>query len=80
MGTVSAVAELLAFFFSMKIMKKLGTDLCSILIFIAFAIRFAGYYFIPNAFFFMPVELMHFFNFGIYYVIIVQDANTLGEK
>ena len=79
MSLVSAGSELAALFFVGVILKKLGTNLCSVLILLAFSIRFAGYYLIPNASFFPFMESMHFFNFGILYVLIAQEADAIGE-
>lgn len=80
MSLVSAASELAALFFVGKILKTLGVNLCSILILLAFAVRFAGYYFIQKAYFFICMETMHFFNFGILYVLIGQEADAIGKS
>ena len=80
MSLVSAGSELAALFFVSKILKTLGINLCSILILLAFAVRFSGYYFIRKAYFFICMESMHFFNFGILYVLIGQEADAIGKS
>ncbi|CAF4513108.1 unnamed protein product [Rotaria socialis] len=37
-----------------------------------------GYYFLPRPYFYLIVETMHFFNFGILYVLIAQKADLIA--
>ena len=78
MSLISAIAEVIALFFAEKVLKLLGTDVASIIILLAFALRFAGYYFILQPFLLPIVETMHFFNFGILYVLVIQKAAAIG--
>jgi hypothetical protein len=79
MSLVSAGAELIALFLAGRILKLLGTNVCSILILLAFTIRFGGYYLIRQAYFFIFMETMHFFNFGILCVLIAKKADSIGK-
>lgn len=76
---MAAISEILAFYLAGRLIKFLGTNRSSILIFVAFAIRFSGYYYIPHPYYFLFIETMHFFNFGILYVLIAQKADSIGE-
>jgi hypothetical protein len=79
MSLVSAGAEILAFFVAARVLKLLGADLSSICILLAFAIRFFGYYYILNPYYLIFMETMHFFNFGILFVLIAQKAAFIGK-
>ena len=78
MVLIAAFSEVIAFYLARKFIHFFGTNLSSIIIFLAFAIRFAGYYFIQKPIFLLPMETMHFFNFGILYVLIAQKADAIG--
>lgn len=78
MSLISAIAEVIAFYLASRVIKFFGTNITSILIFLAFAIRFFGYYFILKPYFYLPLESMHFFNFGILYVLMAQKAETIA--
>jgi phosphate/sulfate permease len=78
MSLTSATAEVIGFFVAAKLLKLLGTNPASIIILLAFAIRFAGYYFITRPYFLIPMETMHFFNFGILYILISQKADSIA--
>ena len=79
MSIASALAEIAGFFLAGKLLKLLGTNLASIVILLAFAVRFAGYYYISQPYLLTIMESMHFFNFGILYVLIVQKADSIGK-
>jgi len=78
MSLIAAMSEVIAFVLASRVIKFFGTNLTSIIIFLAFAVRFIGYYFIQKPYFLLPIETMHFFNFGILYVLIAQKADALG--
>jgi hypothetical protein len=78
MTLIASISELIAFYLARRVIQCLGINLSSIIIFLAFAIRFSGYYFIQKPYFFLPIETMHFFNFGILYVLIAQKADAIG--
>ncbi|CAF4556932.1 unnamed protein product [Rotaria sp. Silwood2] len=79
MSLVAALSEVFALYIAGRVLKLLGTNLSSIIIFLAFSIRFGGYYFIQQPYFFILMETMHFFNFGILYVLIAQKADSIGR-
>jgi hypothetical protein len=79
MSLVSATSEVIGFFLAARVIKTLGTNLASIIILLAFSVRFAGYYFIRQPYFLISMETMHFFNFGILYVLIVRKADSIGR-
>ncbi|UJR36826.1 hypothetical protein I4U23_029539 [Adineta vaga] len=78
MSFISASAEILALFLAGRMLKLLGTNINSIIILIAFAIRFAGYYYIRRPYFLLFMETMHYFNFGILYILIAQKADAIA--
>ena len=78
MSAVSATAEVLAFFLSGRLINLLGTKLSSVIILLAFAVRYAGYYYIRQPYFLAFMEPMHFFNYGILIVLIAQETNAIG--
>jgi hypothetical protein len=78
MSAVAATAEVLAFFLAGRLLKLLGTNLTSVIILLAFAVRFAGYYYIRRPYFLTFMEPMHFFNFGILYVLVAQETDAIG--
>ncbi len=75
---ITSTFETIALFVANKLLKCLGTKISTILIFIAFVIRFSGYYFIDKPYFILPFETMQFFNFGILFVLITQEAFKIG--
>ncbi len=79
MSLIASTSEVIAFYVASRFIKFFGINLTSILIFLAFAVRFFGYYFIQKPYFLLPIEIMHFFNFGILYVLIAQKADSIGN-
>ncbi|CAF2532810.1 unnamed protein product [Rotaria sp. Silwood2] len=77
---IASVSEVIAFYSSKRVIKFLGPNLSSIMIFLAFAVRFGGYYFIPEPYYFIPLETTHFFCFGILYVLIAQKADLIAPS
>ncbi|CAF3505967.1 unnamed protein product [Rotaria socialis] len=78
MSLVSALSEVFALYIARRMLKFFGTNISSIIIFLAFAVRFGGYYFIQQPYHFIFVEAMHFFNFGILYVLMAQKADSIA--
>lgn len=76
---MDALSEILAFYLAGRLIKFFGPNRSSIFIFLAFAIRFSGYYFLPHPYYFLFIETMHFFNFGILYVLVAQKADSMGS-
>ncbi len=78
MSLIMAISEVIAFYVAGRFIKMFGMNLSSVIIFLAFALRFTGYYYIQKPYFLLFVETMHFFNFGILYVLIAQKADSIG--
>jgi hypothetical protein len=78
MSLIAAISEVIAFYLASRLIKLFGTNLSSVIIFLAFTIRFGGYYYIRRPYFLLCMETMHFFNFGILYVFIAQKADSIG--
>ncbi|CAM4803430.1 unnamed protein product [Rotaria magnacalcarata] len=78
MSLVSSIAEVSALYVAGRVLKFLGTNVASIIIFLAFAVRFSGYYFITAPYYFICMESMHFFNFGILYVLMTEKADSIA--
>ena len=79
MSLISASAEVVALFLAARMLKLIGTSASSVIILLAFAVRFAGYYFIRRPYYLLFMESMHYFNFGILYVLIAQKADSIGS-
>ncbi|UJR36825.1 hypothetical protein I4U23_029538 [Adineta vaga] len=77
---ISASSEVIAFYAARRVIRFFGSNFSCIIIFLAFAIRFSGYYFLPKPFFYLPMETMHFFNFGILNVLIAERADTIAPS
>jgi len=78
MSLIAAISEVIALSVAGRLIKFFGTNLTSIIIFLTFSIRFAGYYYIRRAYYILFCETMHFFNFGILYVLIAQKADAIA--
>ncbi|CAF4002893.1 unnamed protein product, partial [Rotaria magnacalcarata] len=78
MFLIASISEVAAFYCAARVIKFFGPNGSSIVIFLAFALRFCGYYFLPQPSYYLPVETMHFFNFGILYVLIAQKADLIA--
>ncbi|CAF3552107.1 unnamed protein product [Rotaria sp. Silwood1] len=78
MTLISASAEVMALFLAGRMLKSIGMNTSSIIILIAFSIRFAGYYYIVRPYYLLFMETMHYFNFGILYVLIAQKADAIA--
>lgn len=78
MSLIAAISEVLAFYLAGRIIRVFGMNISSIIIFLAFSVRFSGYYYIQKPYYILSVETMHFFNFGILYVLIAQRADSIG--
>ncbi|CAF1292604.1 unnamed protein product [Rotaria sp. Silwood1] len=75
---IASISEVIAFYCAKRVINFFGANISSIIIFLAFSIRFGGYYFIPNPYFYLPLETTHFFCFGILYVLIAQKADLIA--
>ena len=80
MSLIAASAEVVALFLAARMLKLIGTSASSVIILLAFAVRFAGYYFIRQPYYLLFMESMHYFNFGILYVLIAQKADSIGNR
>ncbi len=78
MSLTASVSEVLALFLAGRVLKLLGPNVSSVIILLAFSIRFSGYYYIRRPYYLICMETMHFFNFGILYVLIAQKADLIG--
>jgi hypothetical protein len=79
LSLIAAIVEIIALFISHKFFKCFGIQISTIMIFISFSIRFFGYYFISRPYFYLPLEITHFFNFGILFVLICEEAFKIGR-
>lgn len=77
---IASISEVFAFYSAKRVINFFGPNLSAIIIFLAFAIRFGGYYFLPEPYLYLLVESMHFFNYGILYVFISTKADLIGRK
>ncbi|CAF3227411.1 unnamed protein product [Rotaria socialis] len=78
MFLIASISEVTAFYCARRVINFFGPNGSTIVIFLAFALRFSGYYFLPQPNYYLPMETMHFFNFGILYVLIAQKADLIA--
>jgi hypothetical protein len=78
LSLIAAIVEIVALFISHKFFKCFSIQIATIVIFLGFIIRFFGYYFISQPYFYLPLEIIHFFNFGILFVLISEEAFKIG--
>ncbi|CAF1447312.1 unnamed protein product [Adineta steineri] len=78
MSLVSAISEVIAFFSAGRLLKLFGTNLSSVIILLAFSVRFGGYYYIRQPYLLPCMEIMHFFNFGILLILLFQQADSFA--
>ncbi|CAF1552060.1 unnamed protein product, partial [Didymodactylos carnosus] len=78
MSLISSASEVCALFSAGYILEKLGTNFSAVIILLAFGVRFAGYFFIQHPIYYLPMETMHFFNFGILYVLMSKEADAIA--
>ena len=76
---ITAAVEFLALFVAHRFIQVLGKKVSTIVIFTTFAIRFTAYIFIQRSYWFLPVETIHFFNFGILFVLVSEEAFAIGK-
>lgn len=72
------IGETPFFFFSGWILNKLGHIHSMTLIMLVFSIRLILYSVIPNPWWFLPVELLNGFTFGLFYSCMVSYASILA--
>ena len=72
----NCIPEIIMLFFAGRIMKKIGEVPCLYLGALAYAIRFFCYSFLTNAWYVLPVEVLHCFTFGLFYAA----ASAYGSK
>ncbi|CAF1075337.1 unnamed protein product [Didymodactylos carnosus] len=78
MWLIACTSELCAFFFSGCILNKVGTDLASIIILLAYSARFASYYLIRHPNNYLPIETFYFFTFGIRCALVAKRAHDIA--
>ena len=76
---ITAAVEVLALFVAHRFIQVVGKKVSTIVIYATFAIRFTAYIFIRRSYWFLPVETIHFFNFGILFVLLSEEAFDMGK-
>ncbi|XP_076043962.1 major facilitator superfamily domain-containing protein 6-like [Oratosquilla oratoria] len=74
------VGELPVFISSGYAIRKMGVPGCLVLVLLCFSARFILYYFITNPWYFLPVEVLHGFNFGLLKAVTTYNANEIAPK
>lgn len=75
-----ALCELPIFFFSAKIIFRLGIKKTLLITVLATSVRMLLYYYIKNANFVFPVELLHGFSWSLFWVVCVEYVNKLVDE
>jgi MFS family permease len=63
--TFACLAETPVFYFAGRFIKRFGHVMCLYIAFVAYTVRFIGYSFLTNAWFVLPIELLHGLTFGL---------------
>lgn len=74
------LCELPIFYFSARIILKLGLRTTLIITVLATAIRMTLYYFIKSPVATLPVELLHGFSWSLFWVVCVEYVNKLVDE
>ena len=74
------LCELPIFYFSARIILRLGLKITLIITVLATAIRMTLYYFINNPIATLPVELLHGFSWSLFWVVCVEYVNKLVDE
>ena len=74
------LCELPIFYFSARIILRLGLKTTLIITVLATAIRMTLYYFIKNPVATLPVELLHGFSWSLFWVVCVEYVNKLVDE
>ena len=74
------LCELPVFYFSARIILKLGLRTTLVITVLATAIRMTLYYFIQNPVATLPVELLHGFSWSLFWVVCVEYINKLVDE
>jgi MFS transporter, PPP family, 3-phenylpropionic acid transporter len=74
------LCELPVFYFSARIILRLGLKTTLIITVLATAIRMTLYYFIKDPVSTLPVELLHGFSWSLFWVVCVEYVNKLVDE
>lgn len=74
------LCELPVFYFSARIILRLGLKITLIITVLATVIRMTLYYFIENPVATLPVELLHGFSWSLFWVVCVEYVNKLVDE
>jgi len=74
------LCELPIFYFSARIILRLGLKTTLIITVLATVIRMTLYYFIKNPIATLPVELLHGFSWSLFWVVCVEYVNKLVDE
>ena len=74
------LCELPIFYFSARIILRLGLKTTLIITVLATVIRMTLYYFINNPIATLPVELLHGFSWSLFWVVCVEYVNKLVDE
>jgi PPP family 3-phenylpropionic acid transporter len=74
------LCELPVFYFSARIILRLGLKTTLIITVLATVIRMTLYYFIANPVATLPVELLHGFSWSLFWVVCVEYVNKLVDQ
>ncbi|XP_076053064.1 uncharacterized protein LOC143032350 [Oratosquilla oratoria] len=60
------------------IIKRVGVTGSLVLVLLNFSVRYILYYTVTNPWYFLPIEFLHGFNYGLFKVAIVYHANNIA--
>ena len=75
---INSFSEIIMLFIAGKIIESIGHIPCLYLAVLAYAVRFASYSFLNNAWFILPVELLHGVCFGLMYAAASAYASIIS--
>jgi len=74
------LCELPIFYFSARIILRLGLKTTLVITVLATAIRMTLYHFVNNPIATLPVELLHGFSWSLFWVVCVEYVNKLVDE
>ena len=77
---MNCFAEVIMLFIAGKIIQRIGHIKCLYIALIAYIVRYLSYSFLTNAWFVLPIELLHGITFGLMYAAASAYASIIAPK
>ena len=77
---INSISEVAMLFVSGKVINLIGHVPCLYIALLAYAVRYLCYSFLTNAWFVLPIELLHGVSFGLMYAAATAYASIIAPK